>query len=465
MSDQEKVVKEKDQEQGLIDITELVVDYFRIFRRMWAWILILTILGAAAFYVRVRIQYTPRYTASATFTINILREQQNLGETGASTYFDNATAEQMAKTFPYILTSGVLKRKVAKDMGVNAVTGSIEAKVAENTNLLTISVTDRDAGMAYATLQAVVENYPEISEVIVGKTNMEMLDETGIPPEPDNPKAFARNAEKGAVLGFLLGALWSGILVITRRTIRKEEDVHRWMHTRCLGTLPEIKKKRRSKNNRSEQTRLVLTEPKIEEALQEPLRIIRNKIEYHAHEYNRKTFLVSSALAGEGKSTVAVNLALSLAQSGQKVVLIDCDLRHPSDRQILGLESGVGLGEVLERKAKLQDCLMWSKALGLDKSMQFMFLPGGESMDDGSELLGSERMKGIIRKMEEWADYVILDSAPAGLLTDAVVLAQYADGAIFVVRKDFARMDHIMDGMEHLAESRIQIVGGILNGV
>ncbi len=249
MSDQEKVVKEKDQEQGLIDITELVVDYFRIFRRMWAWILILTILGAAAFYVRARIQYTPRYTASATFTINIQREQQNLGETGTSTYFDNATAEQMAKTFPYILTSGVLKRKVAKDMGVNAVTGSIEAKVAENTNLLTISVTDRDAGMAYATLQAVVENYPEISEVIVGKTNMEMLDETGIPPEPDNPKAFARNAEKGAVLGFLLGALWSGILVITRRTIRKEEDVHRWMHTRCLGTLPEIKKKRRSKNN------------------------------------------------------------------------------------------------------------------------------------------------------------------------------------------------------------------------
>ena len=85
-------------------------------------------------------------------------------------------------------------------------------------------------------------------------------------------------------------------------------------------------------------------------------------------------------------------------------------------------------------------------------------------MKDGSEFLGTELMKRIIGKMEEWADYVILDSAPAGLLTDAVVLAQYADGAIFVVRKDFARVDYIMDGMEHLAESRIQIVGGILNG-
>ena len=86
-------------------------------------------------------------------------------------------------------------------------------------------------------------------------------------------------------------------------------------------------------------------------------------------------------------------------------------------------------------------------------------------MKDGSEHLESVRMKSIIESMKKWADFVILDSAPAGLLTDAVVLAQYADGAIFVVRKDYAKVDHIMDGMEHLAESRIQIIGGILNGV
>ena len=187
MSDQEKTVQEKNTED-MIDITELVMDYFRIFRRMWAWVLILTILGAGIFYIRARIQYTPMYTASATFTINIRQDQQGSGDSGSTTFFDNSTAEQMAKTFPYILTSGVLKRKIAKDMGTEAVTGNIKASVAENTNLLTISVTDRDAGRAYAILQSVVENYPSISEVIVGKINMEMLDETGIPPEPDNPK-------------------------------------------------------------------------------------------------------------------------------------------------------------------------------------------------------------------------------------------------------------------------------------
>ena len=453
---------EKSQEPELIDITEMLSDYFRIFRRMWAWVLILTLLGTGIFYIRARVQYQPRYTASATFTVNIQRDQQGVGESGTVAFYNNSAAEQMAKTFPYILTRGVLKRKVAKDMGTGSVTGNIQADVAENTNLLTISVTDRDAGRAYAILQSVIKNYPEISEVIVGKTNMEMLDETGIPPEPDNPKDFKKSALKGGLFGFLIAALWTALLVVTRRTVRKESDIHRWMHTRCMGTVPEIHEKRRSGTS---QTRMVLTDPKVEEKLQESFRMIRNKVEYHAHEYHLKTFLITSALAGEGKSTIAVNLALSLAQAGKKVVLIDCDLRHPTDRKILNLDPGEGLGEVLEHKKKLAECIIKSKDMGLDPEMRLMFLPGGTSLRDGSELLGTEFMHRIISRMEEWADYVILDSAPAGLLTDAVVLAQYADAAVFVVRKDFARVDHIMDGMEHLAESQVQIIGGILNGV
>lgn len=458
MSNQEK---ENIQEVEKIDITELLSDYVRIFRKMWLWLLIFAVLGSGIFYMRARLSYSPVYTASATFTVNIQNVQQSAGANTATAFYDNTTAKQMAETFPYILTSGVLKRKVAKDMGTSAI-GTIRASVAENTNLFTISVTDRDAERAYETLQSVIKNYPEISEVIVGKTYMEMLDETGIPPYPDNPRDFKENAVKGALAGAFLVAAWAALLVVTRRTVRKESDVHKFMNTRCLGTVPQIDLKRRT---RKLQKRLILTEPKIEDSFLEPFRIIRNKIEHHAKRHNKKVFLVTSALAGEGKSTVAVNLALSLAQAGHKVALIDCDLRHPSDREIFGLEDGPGLGEVLKKNAKLTECILREKDLGLDESIDFMFLPGGAAMKDGAEALGTRHMKVIIEAMEKRADYVILDSAPAGLLTDAVVLAQYADAAIIVVRKDFARVDSIMDGMEHLAESKIQIVGGIINGV
>ncbi len=451
----------KVQEEKEIDLTEILSDYFRIFFRMWFWVLLLTALGAGIFYLRAMTSYVPRYRASATFTINIQKNQGSAEDLGSTAYFDNAAAEQMAVTFPYILTSDVLRREIARDMG-GAVSGSIEASVMENTNLLTIAVTDTDAERAYVTLQAVVKNYPSISEVILGKIYMEQLDETGIPPSPVNPPDFKRSAMKGGMLGLGLAALWTAVLVVTRRTIRKEGDIRKRLHTRCLGLVPEVGGGRRSRRSR---LRMILAEPKYEDRLQEPLRMIRNKIEYHAHEYQAKTFLVTSALAGEGKSTVAVNLAISLAQAGQKVVLMDCDLRHPTGRLILGLDEGEGLREILEGKADMQKCLMSAGALNLEADLNLIFLPGGQPLEDGSELLGSQRMKELIQTMEDWADYVILDSAPAGLLTDAVVLAQYADAALLVVRKDFARVDTIMDGLEHLAESHIQVVGSVLNGV
>lgn len=453
--------QEKKQEEELIDITELISEYLKIVRRMWMWFFIFALVGAALFYVKGRMQYTPVYTASATFTVN-MREEQGAGNTSA-TFFDNQTAEQMATTFPHILTSGVLKRKVEADMGAAASTSSIMAEALENTNLFTIYVTDSDAGRAYAVLQSVIENYPSVSEVIVGKTNMEMLDETGIPAQPDNPREFKKEALKGAILGIGLVALWAVLLIFTRRTVRKEDDVQKRLNTRCLGAVPQVRLKRRSKD--TEQPRFLVTEPKIEQQIQENLRMIRNKIERHSHEYQHKVFLVTSAAAEEGKSTVSVNLALTLARAGHKVMLIDCDLRHPSDREIFGVEDGEGLAEVLEKKAKFKNCLLKPGDLNIDGDLKFMFLPGGEAMEDGSDLLGIPTMQKIIESAKASADFVIIDSAPAGLITDAVVVAQYADAALFVVRRDFARVDHILDGMEHLAESRVHIVGCILNGV
>lgn len=450
---------EKNRDTELIDVTELLNDYLRIFKKMWLWVIIFALAGAGVFYISARMSYTPMYTASATFTINIQDDFENVSGS-SNTFFNNSTAEQMAKTFPYILTSGVLKRQVAEDMGM-PVYSSIEASAAENTNLFTISVRDSDPGMAYAVLQSVIKNYPEVSEVIVGKTSMQMLDETGIPPYPDNAKDFMKSASKGAILGVLLVALWAAAVVVTRRTIRKESDIQKYMNTKCLGTVPHIVFKRRSVQKEKQ---LILTDPSLEEKLQEPFRIIRNKIEYHARSYKHQVFLVTSALAGEGKSTIAVNLALSLAQAGHKVALIDCDLRHPSDREVFGLEDGLGLSEVLQYKSKLKDVTLTSKDLSLDKSMKLVFIPGGETLEDGSGLLGTEGMGRMINSLRDKVEYIILDSAPAGLLTDAVVLAQHADGAIFVVRKDCARVDFIMDAMENLSESKIQFVGGILNG-
>lgn len=451
----------KQTEEGLIDIVGLLTDYFRTLRRMWIWVLILAVAGGAFSYIRSYMTWSPRYTASATFTITASQDGSD-STTGSYAFYDNSTAEQMANTFPYILTSGVLSRRAAETMGREAVSGQITASSEANTNLFTMSVTDSDAGLAYETLQAVIQCYPEVSEVIIGRTNMQLLDETGIPAYPDNPRDGKGALVKGAGAGALLGLLWAGAVTISRMTVKKKEDFQTRAHMKCIGEVPQVTMKKRSRESRNV---LNILNEKTDPAFEEAMQLVRGKVEYSAWRHHSKTILVTSALAGEGKSTLAVNLALAFSKSGKRAALIDCDLRHPSDRKILGLEEGSGLYEVLTREARLGDVLLTGKDMEMDEEFKFCFLPGGKAAEDGSRLLGSERMQKVIEAVQEKVDYVILDSAPAGLLTDAGVLAQYVDSAIFVIKRDFASTTHIMEGLEELSESRVHLIGGILNGV
>lgn len=449
------------QPEELIDIVGLLTDFLRTLRRMWIWVVILAIAGGALSFTRDYMSWSPRYTASATFTITATQDSTD-GTTGSYAFYDNSTADQMANTFPYILTSGVLSRRAAETMGRDSVSGQIKASAAENTNLFTMSVTDSDASLAYETLQAVITCYPEVAEVIIGRTNMELLDETGIPAYPDNLRDSRRALAKGAAAGALLGLLWVGVVMLSRTTVKKKEDFQKRAHMKCIGEVPQIAMKKRSREKRNVLNILnEKTDPRFEESLQ----LIRGKVEYSAYRHHSKVILVTSALAGEGKSTLAVNLALAFARNGKRVALIDCDLRHPSDRKILGIEDGKGLYEVLTKEARLSDVLLTGSSLGMDDEFRFCFLPGGKSTEDGSRLLGSEPMRKVLDAVKEKFDYVILDSAPAGLLTDAGVLAQYADSAVFVIKRDFASAAHIMDGLEELAESNVHMIGGILNGV
>ena len=451
----------KQTEEGLIDIVGLLTDYFRTLRRMWIWVLILAVAGGTFSYLRSYMTWSPRYTASSTFTITASQDGSD-STTGSYAFYDNSTAEQMANTFPYILTSGVLSRRAAETMGREAVSGQITASSEANTNLFTMSVTDSDAGLAYETLQAVIQCYPEVSEVIIGRTNMQLLDETGIPAYPDNPRDGKGALVKGAGAGALLGLLWAGAVTISRMTVKKKEDFQTRAHMKCIGEVPQVAMKKRSRESRNV---LNILNEKTDPAFEEAMQLVRGKVEYSAWRHHSKTILVTSALAGEGKSTLAVNLALAFSKSGKRAALIDCDLRHPSDRKILGLEEGSGLYEVLTREARLGDVLLTGKDMEMDEEFKFCFLPGGKAAEDGSRLLGSERMQRVIEAVQEKVDYVILDSAPAGLLTDAGVLAQYADSAIFVIKRDFASTTHIMEGLEELSESRVHLIGGILNGV
>ena len=450
--------KERPESIDTIDQLVILIDFLKILPKLWIWFLVLIIAGGGIAYHKASSGYVPCYTATSTFTITIKREQSIMGSVS---FYDNAAAEQMAKTFPYILTSSLLQHRIEAHMGTDF-TSSINVSVTENTNLLTLSVTDRDPQKAYDTLCSVIVNYPIVSEPIVGKVSMNVLDESGVPTSPKNPRIFIKETLTGAGIGICIGLVWAILVFMTNRTVVKESDIKKKLNINCLGVIPRVSGKKRTK---AVTDYFVITDPKARDVLQESFRMVRNKVEYHSHKYHQKSILVTSAAAGEGKSFFAANLALSLATTGKKVVLIDCDLRHPTGRLIFRMDQGTGLGEYLNNELSLAEYLDQAGHENHHTFPNFLFLPGGAAVDDGSHLLESNRMMDLINCVKSNADYVILDCAPAGLLTDPAVLAKYAESAILLIRKDFSRIDFISDALGHLSESNIQIIGGVLNDV
>lgn len=435
-----------------IDLIRIIDNVWKGAKRYWYLLVAVVLLLGVFFCVRSYRNYSPVYSANATFTIT-----SDTSSLYSSSYINTKTAGQIVKTFPYILNSGILKKKIAEDLGTESIPGNITTETLGSTNMITIIVSSSDAQDAYDILQSVIKNYPEVAEPVIGKVSMNLLDMTDVPESVSNPPNYKRDALKGMLLGAALGAVFLLLYAFTRTTIHEEEDFKKMLNIDCICTIPQIVFKKRGKEFRKD---ISIYNKKISQTFLEAVRMLRARIEKEAKKNDLKVFLVTSAEAGEGKSTIAANIAMALAMRGSKVALVDCDLRNPSIRERLNMETeGVGLCEYLLEEAEFSDVLKWNEMY------QMYVVPGGQPIGNASELIDSPRMTTLLDSLKETVEYIILDTAPVGILTDTAVLAEAADAALFVVKQDYANRAAILEGIEQLAESRIYISGCILNGV
>lgn len=176
-------------------------------------------------------------------------------------------------------------------------------------------------------------------------------------------------------------------------------------------------------------------------------------------EKNYKSMIVSSALAGEGKTTVSCNLAYSLAKKGYKVLLIDGDLRNPSVANLLKIEKKEkGMSDVLKGDISAKDIIQQYNDTNL------WVLPGGKPQENVSRLYRNGRLKDIVKEYSETMDYIIVDTPPCGMMNDASLAADCVDAIMLVIRQDYARREKIQDGVEMLSSSAATIIGCVING-
>ncbi|UJP08901.1 polysaccharide biosynthesis tyrosine autokinase [Microbacterium sp. KUDC0406] len=280
-------------------------------------------------------------------------------------------------------------------------------------------------------------------------------DSARLPTSPSSPNTRL-NTLIGALIGFALGIGYAFIRNTLDRRVRHPRDVERETGIAVIGTLPLEKTldgERRVIDFSSDGG------VGISHHTVESMRELRTNLQFIDVDNPPRVIVVTSSTPGDGKSTVAVNLASSLAAAGQRAILIDCDLRRPVVADIFGLSADAGLTDILAGRAELQDVAVRPHA-----ESPLAVVPAGRIPPNPSELLGSQRMREFVRSLSESA-IVILDSPPVLPVTDAAVLATAADGVVIVASSGRTTFDMLQRAIDNITRTKGRVLGIVLNRV
>ena len=450
MEDQRRDIENREDDELEIDLVLLFKAFWKSFTKLWWLVLILVLAGAGGFYVFQSLRYEPMYASSATFTV-----ATGDGESGTyNFYYNSNTADQMSKTFPYILDSSFFRSALLEQLGTDTLNGTITSETVENSNMVTMRVESSNPEDARKILDTALEIYPETARFVLGDIQFNYLDEPETPAEPYNQIGLRRTLFLGGAAGGLLGILILGLMALFRKTARNPEEMQKITSLRCLATIPQIPFKARKKNK---QKRISVLDKRVSFGYRESLRALELRLENLLAKDGGKVLLISSTSSGEGKSTLAVNLSELLASRGKRVLLIDGDLRKQDDAAIIGLRDGAGLQEVINGEKTLKESLRRLKKSGI------WFLGSRRTVKQPASVLGNPRVGQLIQGLKKEMDYIIIDTPPCEMFQDAGMLSDWADGILYVVKYDFIPQRRIWEGLSFLGGRNARILGYVFN--
>ena len=445
---------EENREEMEIDLGTLIWNFFRYLIKAWWLIPILALLGGAAGYLRSTQFYTPMYRSTATFTV-MTGSTEDAGSI-YNFYYDTTTAGQLARTFPYILSSDLLTEAICQEMGTEYINGSISAQAISDSNMITMSVTSSDPEAARQILEAAIEVYPDVARFVLGQIQFNMIEVPTTPAEPYNRPNYSRTVRTWAMVGAGGGILLIGLLALLRKTVQKPEELKAITSLPCLGNLPEVRFKARGKNNPQ---MVSLFNTRMPQNYKESIASLLVKTEREMEGTGGKVLLVTSTISGEGKSALAINLAYTAASHGKNVLFIDGDLRKQEDGKQMGLEDGYGLEELILEGEHQKEAIRREERSGI------WAICGSRPAKKIPNLLNHPRLREILESSSKHMDLIVIDTPPCELFEDAGILAEYADGILYVIRHDAVQRRRILEGISDLEESSTKLLGYVFNGV
>lgn len=418
----------------------------------WWLVLALAVSAALLSYIYVNHSYRPTYTIESTYVVTAKGMNNSV--------FNNlTTAQDTASRFAQIINSPTLQAKIAEELGTVGVQGTVASEIVPETNLLTLRVTSDTPEMAFRILRSVMNNYPTLSDYLVGNAIMDVLMAPVIPTEPDKALDVARPVTKAFILAALAVILALAGVSYLKDTIRRASDVEKKLDTKLLGDIcHEEKNKTFSSKLHKTNISLLISNQTVSFRYAELVQKVCRKLQNRMEKNGAKTLLVTSYLENEGKSTVAANVALALAQNNKKVVLMDLDLRKPSQYKIFDLfEERTALGDVLAGRSTAENLIGKME----DKSLYTVF--NTKEYARSTEMLTSGKLEVILEYLKEKFDYIIMDTPPMAYVADTEEIANLADASVIVVREHTSRAKDINDMLDVLNSCKAHPAGCVFN--
>lgn len=424
-------------------------DYLRILRKFWRSIAAVTLVGivGAALFSLVA---TPTYTASTSLFLTV-----QSGTTAGELAQGSTYTERQVKSFAEIAEAPIVLQPVIAALGLEVTPAqlaeNVTVTVPTNTSILEVAVVDTDPvraartadGISAGLVRTVADVAPKDE---AGRASVEanVIAPATVPTSWTTPKV-AQNLLLGLLLGLMLGAGQALLRTVLDTKVRNVEDIARVTALPVVGT--------------------VVYDPESET---HPIAVVDAPTSLRAEEYRRlrtnlqflgvergRSIAFTSSVAAEGKTSTIINVAISLAEAGKRVLLVDADLRRPRIADRLNLEGSVGLSTILVGRTELKDVIQ--PVHGLD------VLPSGQVPPNPSELLGSEAMRRLMVESSQHYDYVLLDSAPLGPVADTAVLSSAIGGVIVIAASGAVDAVQLQDSIASVEAADGQVLGLVLN--